>query len=278
MYPEGRRPISDGKRISSGRRESDFTKSRTYATVDLIAKLTSAIGLVTIGIVGSCFQIQSDRTHRAETARQLEEQLYLPELRSLVTLDNQLRAYQENAKSIDSARHSASLDKLRRDFRYAAYGVYFPCDDRWVAVHSVRAMTRPSFGDEVLCMPLRATAVMYADVVRRRELLADKRFIDGDLEFDPKFQGYVRVIVDHKQVLRFTVTPDAIPAWQILLQQKALSVRQLLDPRFSVLPIDIRFGLAQVIHQTITEHPGLGADYVKMLEEQRSVKGSATTD
>src|SRR5687768_8927879 len=91
--------------------KSDYTKTRVYAWVDLLARVLSAIALAVLGTVGWLLQSRAEESRQMLETRDRAERKYLPMLRSLSELELVLAESRSILPSRD-LRSPAEADRL----------------------------------------------------------------------------------------------------------------------------------------------------------------------
>jgi hypothetical protein len=220
----------------------------------------SAVALVAIGAAGWLLQ-KHTADEQTRTARQeREERLYLPMLRSLSDTELALSAI-DDALSVPIATRAGRYQQgvILRDL---AHAIFLPDGDPMAHFQKIGDIGYIDYG-ETTAAPLRATALMFADILRHSELfehVGEHPSFSLDAESD-------RLTVHYDNgVVRLTVTPEAFAAWRAFLTTGDMNIHALQkDPRFYVRVL--RGALEYTIHDVLSHHRLLGDRYVTIRHE-----------
>ncbi len=233
----------------------DYTRSKVYATIDLLGKSVSAIALVILGVAGFLLQVNTEKAREAAETREQQERRYLPMLRSLSMLEIKLDDIMERLPNADTTE----ADRLGADLRFVASSVFVPDGDPLV---SIRSIDRPlGRGAVRVQLPLRSTALLFAELLRVRSNLIQV-FGEGDWSIDLVGQRLVHSSGGHQEVM-----PDSFPAWRAWMGSGSLSSEILIGRPLALNIRDLMDATSSTIGDVLGKHPGLGDRYVLMRQE-----------
>ncbi len=187
--------------------KSDYTKTRVYAWVDLLAKVLSAIALAVLGTVGWLLQSRAEESRQMLETRDRAERKYLPMLRSLSELELVL-AQSRSILPFRDLRSPAEADRLEafgEQLSFIAQSLFLPDGDLDVAVHP------PNYDNHVEFrkIPLQAGTLMFAELLRH-----DDGWRSMKQEFDVQLVPDRRVLRSQGYELLMTAASmAAIQAW-----------------------------------------------------------------
>lgn len=262
----------------------DYTKSFSYAIVDLVAKIASAISLVALGVAG--WLLQADAQHRRELIEDhdRQEQAYLPMLLTLTELEaalDPIPAIFESTKAPDDTQVMMQAQRLH----YLANVIFIPRgeSDR-VTVSRFSPSVSPARGEEstdVCQVPIRSAALMLANATARSGVLMSEpsgAYVEGsyDRKREPRLEitetPYADLSSDDfvpppPKIFRIYYLLGNDPAiWRVWYGRshgRVYQVRYYLG----VLAKDLQVSIAARIHHVLEEHPQLGERYVSIRQD-----------
>jgi hypothetical protein len=249
--PKSRRQTHAGK--------IDHTKTRLYAYLDLITKVISSIALVLLGVAGWLLQARSENSREAAERLERQERRYLPMLRSLseleIVLEHAIDVLRDKAGAGPSGER---LNNLATQLRYVAYSVFAPDGDPLVS------LTQPRGGiDETqVTMPLRATALMYAELLR---ILASSSG-SAELRLEPP----PRRVPDGAYFVWFgnfayRIPREELPAWKARFGSEPFGFSSVVELASRIS--DLHNAVTETIHDTLRAHVDLGDRYLGIRSE-----------
>jgi len=255
------------------RADQDHTKTRLYAYVDLLTKSISSIALVLLGIAGWLLQARSESSREGADRLERQERRYLPMLRSLSELELVLEHTLEVLRPLPSVPQLGTLPieapeaykavyNSGLELRYAAYSVFVPDGDPVVSLRSPEDILvgRHRIGP----MPLRATALMYAEILR----LPRGPRLPGPPELVLQLDSPTsepQIVFAHVYSYVPPVPPESYPAWKAWLGNEHSKVFKELP--LTALISDLHFAVTKTIQETLSAHVDLGDRYLGIRSE-----------
>ena len=248
----------------------DHTKTRTFAVVDLVTKVASAVALAALGLAGWCFQVQTERTRHAAQQRDEQERVYLPTFRALTELElvlddaaRQLRTALRDGSDI-AARDILAYDIGNR-IRVAGTTLTFPrprgsgrpVDPEYFVQFPSRS--RRPFGEPA---PLRGTTLMLSELLRAPYALRLEP-TDGTTYIELAERGVIQVVRGNIRST-FPARPETLPAWRACLRSGPLTAADLRSEKIIWFIEDVRLRVAEAAHDLVEAHPQLGEKYVEV--------------
>jgi hypothetical protein len=244
----------------------DYTKTRHYVYIELFAKVGSALALALLGIAGWQLQARTEESREAADRLERQERSFLPMLRSLseleLTLEDMAGALRDGSRTEEFLVREPEFGS---QLRYIAYSVFTPEGDPVVSLKSPDTLQTHDGMDKRISMPLRAAALMYA------EILSSGRFrgMPGEAmaRLDPDGKTLRFVMPEGDNVGAFFISPDSFPAWKAWLDRGETQLYVMRKLHLLVLIEDLHFAVTETIHKTLRAHPDLGDKYVTIRSE-----------
>lgn len=244
----------------------DYSKRRSYVLSDLGARVTSAIGLLLLGLVGLIFQVHTQRVRDIVEQHERESRSYLPAVRSLTELDV---AFDDVATillidSIDGGQQTPLLPELSSRVESAATATLVFRNEPKLPVdlpdlNGEAVTTRATVG-------VRSAAFMLADMLR---VAAIARTSLENVEPPPPSVGLVKmgnrwlaVIYRRSEILYYvSLRPEGAAAWQKWLGGQRVPLSSLLASLRAVTR-SFQIETAQALQNILRTYPEFGDQYV----------------
>lgn len=244
-------------------KDIDFTKTKLYASIDLVGKSISAIALIILGIAGFLLQRGTEMSREAAETREQQERQYLPMLRSLSLLEIEL---EDVSQELAHSKNAGEVRWIATNLRFVASSVFVPDEDPKV---SILPPDQPLASNIRIQMRLRATALMYADALKVKANFHDT---PPDLSWRLDIANATLVNTDGG---RQHLMPDSVPAWQTWLGNRPVSNSTFRFPLIGINLQDLSYATSGVIQDELRKHPGLGDRYVQLREELEKTRRPA---
>jgi len=258
----------------------DITKRPAYVWIDLIARVISAVAVVTLGIAGWRLQkadqetrLLDDQRKRLEDHNELVARRYLPMLRSMTELEVALdrcavglRAstgdtiFSRPEVTGESMRHAAEM------LRHIGQAVFVPDGDPEIEVRPSRGSALPR-----VKLPLRSATLMLSDMMRIKTYMATTPLACRPCNIRKVGATITIESPDNDDFpVTFYLTPGSIPAWEAWISSvhsqlgDPIRVDEVLPNLMVQLIHDLEFGAADVMHKTVMNHVEIADRYVSV--------------
>jgi hypothetical protein len=252
--------------MSNEARTMDYTKTKRYAYIDLASKVLSAIALVALGIAGWMLQMRTENARQRSEEFERQERRYLPMLRSLSVLELEIEVALKEVERSETDENAKVVNyDAATKLRFIAESVFMPDGDPLVSLRAPDTILVFGRLEERINMPLKASALMYAELIRMRYFFGDA-YGDATLRLEPQ-QKSISFNIDNRKIAHQQIAPDSIPAWQIWLKDRTITLSRVRILPMNLLLEDLRFATSEVIQSVLISHVDLGDRYIQIRDE-----------
>jgi hypothetical protein len=260
---------------TSSAQHPDFTKSKSYAVLELFVKAVSAVAIVALGIAGWRLQQRDQETRYKEEVRQhqiddreREERKYLPTLRSITEVD--LILAETSSDYVWPTHSDAEVGQEARLGTHLAYfggSLYFPdaepLFDIVTAADNANGVTNP----HTVKIAARSAVLMLADLMRLAPFFkrmdhpgTHARIEDGELIFEDRRGKFLDSIALDQRTAE---------AWSSWLPQGGISLKDLFhEIDLDTLADDIHTQLNRVAEAIVNKDADvLSPQFVKIRDD-----------
>jgi hypothetical protein len=268
--------------MSNIARERDYTKTKTYVVLDLSGRVFSAIALVILGYAGWSLQDQTAKAREALDKHDRQERRYLPMLRSLSVLELELEKASVYKRSLSDTQDRTSTRSVEQasydagtELRFVAESVFLPDGDPLVPLRPPDTITEHGQGHHRSLMPLRAAAIMYAELMRM-QLFYQGVAESVTVQLDPEGRYLlIRPSLQDAMPGHLYVAPGSWPAWRAWLGGRTMALSRIRRLPMNLLLQDLRIESSVVIQGVLSQHVDLGDRYVQIRDEVERRMASA---
>jgi hypothetical protein len=254
--------------MSDNKKPTDYTKTKFFVFVDLTSRVLSALALVALGVAGWMLQSRTEDARETAAHFETQERRYLPMLRSLSVLELELESaakeLEEQRGQSEEGRYREICYNIGTKLRFVAESVFVPDGDPLVLLQPPGQVS----GDKQIHMPLRASAIMCAELLKSQPVTFMYKNAPVRLNSQRRFL--------EMENFRLTVSLDSFPAWQTWIQDSPVKVWQMLFS-INMLLQDLRFGASETIQRVLISHVDLGDRYVQIRDEVERSRLSPTS-
>jgi hypothetical protein len=253
----------------------DYTKTKSYALIDLISKVISSTALIALGVAG--WQLQSHTQAESETRARLErqEKEYLPALEALSllqvsALDTVDLIGNESVANLDSDR----ITRVARLINYVVDSLYFPASGQLrINLTPVDQYDATPPGHTQASVEMRSAGHLMAEFLSSireiQDVCAGKDLSDAPklavlrpnaLYFsrNPKLLGE-RIALPGD---RYVTLDTSGEAWSQWYPAQGLSVDSLCALKIGLLPREVSTGAGSAIQTILNRSPDLADKFV----------------
>jgi len=204
-------------------------------------------------------------------------------LRSLSLLELELESLskeylsqspEENRKHPSYDWEQASYDN-GTELRFVAESVFVPDGDPLVLLRPPDTIAQRGQGYEQISLPLKASAIMYAELMRMKLLYKDAAERSA-LLLDPQGRFFLLKVGDQMTTSHFYFPPESLPAWHSWLKSEPLELSKVRSFNMELLLQDLRFATSGAIHEVLSNHIDLGDRYVQIRDQLEKNRPSDT--